>query len=163
MLLLVSALIRLHHVDAPIADNLASKQVHTANKARTIAGPPWYPLRNTLSFLNANGQRMELTEEVPIYSALLGLGYRLLSERHWIGHILSLLGTLIALAAYYDLMRRERGACFALIASMLLAFSPLLIFYGRAVMPDSWMLACMLLCGTLYQRYLDDGRLRWLM
>ena len=43
-----------------------------------------------------------------------------------------------------------------LAASFLFAISPLTIFYGRAVLPDPWMLACMLICAAFYRRYLDD-------
>ena len=35
-----------------------------------------------------------------------------------------------------------------LAASFLFAISPLTIFYGRAVLPDPWMLACMLICAA---------------
>jgi 4-amino-4-deoxy-L-arabinose transferase-like glycosyltransferase len=162
-ILIVSAGVRLYHIDEPIADALQAKQAYTANKARNIARAPMNPLRDTLDFLDPDGGQLRLAEEVPVYSGLLALGYRLLGERHWMGHALSLVGTLAALAAFFDLARREWDDRAAIVATILLSASPLLIFYGRAVLPDPWMLAGMLASAACYRRYLDDGRRRWIV
>ena len=49
------------------------------------------------------------------------------------------------------------------VAATLFASCPLLVFYGRAVVPDMCMLACMLLAAAFYRRYLDESRMRWLL
>src|SRR3974390_2967167 len=102
-ILLLAALIRLPQITAPLADNLQIKQIYVSNKARSIARPPLNPFRNTLDFLDEHGERLTLTEEVPVYTGLLGLAYRLFGERDWMGRFLSLMGTLAAIAAYADL------------------------------------------------------------
>lgn len=161
-ILVASALVRLHHLSAPMADSLQAKQVYIANKARSIARAPMNPLRNTLDFLDDRGGRTTLIEEVPLYTGLLGLGYRLAGEREWVGHALSLAGTLAALGAFFALVRREWDDRAAITATILLSATPLLIFYGRAVLPDPWMLAGMLASAACYRRYLDEGGRRWL-
>jgi Dolichyl-phosphate-mannose-protein mannosyltransferase len=161
-LLLLAALIRLPQINAPLADNLQVKQVYVSNKARSIARAPMDPFRNTLDFLDEQGKRLTLTEEVPIYTGLLGLAYRFFGERDWVGRTLSLIGTLLAIAAYADLTRREYGQWIADVGAFLLAVAPLLVFYGRAVMPDSWMLAAMLIACACYRRHLDTGGRAWL-
>ncbi len=163
ILLSLAALIRLYQFQAPMADNLQAKQVYVANKARAIARTPWNPLRNTLDFLDEQGHRLTLTEEIPLYTGLLGLAYRLFGEHDTLGRILSLLGTLVALAAFFDLVRREHDNQTALVATFLFNLSPLLIFYGRAILPDPWMLACMLLSAACYRRDLDGQGPGWLV
>ncbi len=162
-ILLLAGLTRLYHLSAPITDTLAVKQVYTANKARSVARQPWAPQAWTLDFLNESGERMFLTEEIPVYSGILGIGYRIFGEREWVGRALSIFGTLVALAAFYGLMRREFDERIARAGTVLLAFCPLLVYYGRAVMPDAWMLAGMLLSAFCYRVYLDGERVRWLI
>ena len=162
-ILALAALLRLPQITAPLADNLQIKQIYVSNKARSIARPPLNPFRNTLDFLDEHNQRLTLTEEFPVYTGLLGLAYRLLGERDWIGRFLSLMGTLAAIAAYADLTRREYGRSIAESGAFLLAVAPLLIFYGRAVMPDPWMLAAMLIAAACYRRHLDGGGRGWLI
>ncbi len=74
-ILVLAALIRLPQITAPLADNMQIKQVYVSNKARSIARPPLNPFRNTLDFLDERGERLTLTEEVPVYTGLPGLAY----------------------------------------------------------------------------------------
>jgi hypothetical protein len=161
--LVLAAAVRLPHIAAPLADNMQIKQVYVSNKARSVAHPPLNPFRNTLDFLDERGNRLALTEEVPLYTGLLGLCYRLLGEHDWLGRVLSLLGTLAAIAAYAELTRREHGCEIAVAGAYLLAMAPLLVFYGRAVLPDPWMLAAMLTAALCYRRHLDGHGPGWLV
>jgi 4-amino-4-deoxy-L-arabinose transferase-like glycosyltransferase len=156
-LLIVAALTRLYHFGALILDQHHGKQVFIANKARNIARSPLSALWNSFDFLDAQGDRITRVEEVPLYAVLVGANYALLGEQEWLGRAWSILATLVAIVALNDLMRREYDEEVGLIACFVFAFSPLTIFYGRAVTPDSWMLACVLLCATSYRRYLDEG------
>ena len=52
---------------------------------------------------------------------------------------------------------------FALLAGFFLAFSPLLLFYGRAVIPDTCMLAGMLAAAYCLRRALDQGGVGWVI
>lgn len=162
-ILVLAAATRLHHLSAPMTDSLQAKQVYVANKARGVARPPFNPLRSSLDFLDASGDRTRLAEEVPVYPALLASGYRLFGEREWVGHSLSLLGTILALLAFFDLVRREWDDRSALWATTLFSACPLLIFYGRAVLPDPWMIAGMIGSAAFYRRYLDTRKLGWFM
>ena len=162
-LLLVAAAMRLYHVDAPLVDQLYAKQIHSANYARNAARPSWNPFRFSYDFLDERGDRMLLTEEVPVYTGLVAATYGLAGEHEWIGRAWSLLGTLVAILALYDLVRREYDVETGLVAAFLFAMAPLSIFYGRAFLPDPWMTACVVLSVAFYRRYLDDGEsLRWL-
>lgn len=162
--LLVATATRLYQFDGPILDQLHVKQIFCANKARNIARSPRSAVWNSFDFLDARGDRMTLVEEVPLYTGLVGATYALFGEREWMGRAWNILASLIAIVAAYDWLRREYDEETGLIAAFLLATSPLMIFYGRAISPDPGMLACMMLSVASYRRYLDGGeRPRWLM
>lgn len=154
--------LRIHHLDAPIADNLQAKQTYSSNKARNIARVPFDPMRLSLDLLDDAGQPMQLAEEVPVYIGVLAAGFVALGESEVWGRLLSIAGSVFAIVAFFLLARREHGDRLARTAALLFACMPLFIFYGRAIMPDSWMLGMMLATALAYRRYLDDRRVRWL-
>lgn len=160
-ILVLAAVTRLHLIDAPLVDHMFVKQVFVANKARAIAGHPFDPLRNDFDFLDESGGRMHLTEEIPLYPTLLAAGYRLVGEQDWLGRAFAVAATLVALLAFFDLTRREFDDSLALVATLLLAASPLLVYFGRCVLPDPAMLAGMLVAACCYRRYLDGGGWGW--
>src|SRR6516165_4257753 len=88
----VAVLLRLYRIDAPLAEGsvAAVKQVYVANKARNIAGPPLRLLNPTYDFLDRDGRRMAMIEEVPAYTGLVGVCYHLFGEREWIGRAWSI-------------------------------------------------------------------------
>ena len=160
-LLMLTALLRLPHLHDPIADHLHAKQAYTALRARSIARPPFSPLRTSLDLLDQEGQPVELLEEVPIYCSLVAFLQLTWGDDPAWARIVSLAGSLLAVAAFYDLVRQNRGRKSAALAALLLTCAPLFEFYGRAVMPDSWMLAMMLASATLFQRYLTTRFTRY--
>jgi 4-amino-4-deoxy-L-arabinose transferase-like glycosyltransferase len=162
-ILVLATLVRLYHFRAPLLDQLHIKQVFVANKARNIARSPSSSMGSTFDFLRADGARLRLVEEVPLYAGLVGMSYALFGEHEWLGRLGSILATLAAIAALHDWVRREFDDPTGLVAAFLFAVSPLMIFWGRAVTPDPCMLACMLLCAACYRRHLDEGdRAGWL-
>jgi 4-amino-4-deoxy-L-arabinose transferase-like glycosyltransferase len=94
---------------------------------------------------------------VPLYNALVGASYYVFGEREWLGRVWSLAATLIAIVGLYDLVKSEYDSQTGLVAAFLLAMTPLSIFYGRAVLPDPCMMACMVVCTASFRRYLDQG------
>ncbi len=161
ILILASAALRLYRIDAPAVDCFWDKQVAVANLARSMAGPPFHLLNASMDFcISKDGRRVTTTEEIPLYYGLVAAGYRLFGEQDWFGRAISGLGSLVAILAFVGLMRRECDDRFALLAGFFLAFSPLLLFYGRAVIPDTCMLAGMLAAAYCFRRALDQGGVR---
>lgn len=160
-LLVVAAVERLYHINAPLLDQLYTKQVYVANKARNMARTPWNPMRQELDFLDSTGSRTVLIEEFPLFTGALSAGYALFGEREWIGRVLSIVAALVAIGALADLVRGEwRSSSRGLYAALLAAASPLLVFWGRCVLPDVAMLASMLVACAAHRRWLDGGRNR---
>jgi 4-amino-4-deoxy-L-arabinose transferase-like glycosyltransferase len=162
-ILALGLIVRLPQLHAPIADHLQAKQAYSSNKARNIARTPFNPMRLSLDLLDDQGRPMELAEEVPLYIGMLGAAFRLFGESEAWGRLLSILASLVAIAAFYDWATREYGVRVARAATLLFSVMPLFVFYGRAVMPDAWMLAMMLACAAAYRRFLDSGKTRWLI
>ena len=164
ILLLASAALRLYRIDAPLVDCFWDKQVVVANLARSMAGPPFHLLNASIDFcISKDGRRMPTTEEIPVYYGLVAAGYRLFGEQDWFGRAVSGLGSVVAILAFVGLMRREFDDRFALLAGFFLAFSPLLLFYGRTVLPDPCMLAGMLAAAYCFRRALDQGGVTWVI
>jgi hypothetical protein len=160
-ILLLALITRLYHINGPLVDQMFVKQVFVANKARSIAGPPFDPLANRFDFLDDNGQRLQLVEEAPVYTGIVGWVYHLFGEKEWLGRIWSILASLLAIIAFKDLVEREFDGHTALIAALFFSICPLFVFYGRAVMPDASMLAGMLGAACCYRRYMDGGGRGW--
>jgi hypothetical protein len=161
--LALAVLVRLYHFGGPLLDGMSVKQIYMANKARAIARPPFDLFRNDFDFLTPDGQREVLTEEAPLYTGLVGAAYAVFGEWPGFGQAWSILASVVALAAFHGLIRREFDRRTAGVATLLFAVCPLFIFYGRAFQADASMLACMLLCCLAYRRYLDGEGTRWLV
>jgi hypothetical protein len=150
-------------LDAPLFDGMAVKQIFVAHKARAIAGPPFDLTNSSFAILDDDGKRLQLTEEVPVYTGLLAAGYRLFGEHDWVGRLLSVLFSILALVAFRDLVARTADGVIADVATGLLTICPVFLFYGRAVQPDSAMLALMLVTACCYDRHLERGGRPWLV
>ncbi len=154
-ILALAGILRLVDIDAPLIDGMAIKQIFVAHRARQIAEPPFSLLRNRFDFLSPEGEPSMLAEEIPLFSGIVAAGYSLFGEHEWMGRLLSVIATLIAIAALHDLVRRRGDPQLALAAAFLFSVTPLLLFYGRAFQPDAAMLACMLAAACAYERHLD--------
>ncbi|MBS0210020.1 MAG: glycosyltransferase family 39 protein [Planctomycetes bacterium] len=162
-LVLLSVAWRAYHYDAPVVDGFWDKQIAVANKSRVMAGPPFQWLEGGFDFLSYEGESRPLAEEVPLYHVLTAVGYRWFGDRQdWFARGLSSLGSVVALVAFFALVRREMGRNFAWLATVALGWSPMFLFYGRSVLPDVWMMACALAAAAAYRRYFDDSCARWL-
>ncbi len=163
-LIVCSALLRLYRIDAPLIDGFWDKQIAMANLSRDMAGPPFHLLNASYDFcLSPDGLRMPHTEEIPLYHGLVAVGYRIFGEQDWFGRVLSAAGSFLGIAALAGLMRREYGYVFGLAAGVIFAFCPLLLYYGRAVVPDTCMLGLMLAAADCFRRALDENSLAWMM
>jgi len=158
-ILVAAFALRLVNLNAPLLDGMTIKQVYVAHRARQIAQPPFDLFRNTFDLLTDEGKPLNLVEEMPLYPGIVAVGYRLFGEHEFFGRLLSVLATLVAIWALYDLVRSELGTQVALLCAFFFSMTPLLIFYGRAFQPDVCMLAAMLLSACAYARYLR--RPRW--
>jgi 4-amino-4-deoxy-L-arabinose transferase-like glycosyltransferase len=161
VVLVFACAIRLLNIDAALLNGMGIKQVFVAHRARHIAQPPFSLFRSQFDFLTEDGEPLTLVEEVPLYPGIVAVGYWLFGEHEWLGRLASVLAAMVAIAALYDLVRRELGEQLALLTALFFSLTPLLLFFGQAFQPDVSMLACMLLATCAYRRYLEHPRWSW--
>jgi len=122
--------------------------------------PGFARLNVSYDFLPSDGQRVPCTEEIPVYNGLVAVGYRLFGEQDWIPRAISLGGCLVAIGVFCGLVRREYDARFAVVAGILFASCPLLIFYAGGRWPTPG-------CSPPYRSWNTDRvppkALPWLM
>jgi hypothetical protein len=164
LVLAAAAAIHCRQLRQPLVDGMSVKQVFNANKARHIAGPPLsLACNNTYDWLDENGRPAVLSEEFPLYASGVGVLYHWIGEWEGLGRLWGIIATLVAIAAWYDLVSREFDKSLGIAAAILLTVSPLLMVYGHTFQPDSSMLACMLVSASCYSRWLERRQLMWLL
>lgn len=159
LLLLLALGLRLVNVNATILGMHSWRQADTAAIARNYLqeGSRFsYPV---VDWGGAGSGRVET--EFPLYPFAIAATYRLFGVHEWLGRLLSILASLATLALSFRLVRRLSGERTALWSSFLLAVLPLNVFYGRAIMPESWMLASSMLAVFLLHKWVEDNRAFW--
>lgn len=155
-ILALAALLRLVHLDAPPVGRHAWRQCDTASVARN-----YHQGGYRFAFPQIDWEIPGYVEmEFPIYPFAVAAAYALVGETEAAARLLSLLGSLVTLWMIYLLVRRLLGAAAALWASLLLAVLPMSVYFGRAIMPESWMLAASAAGVYLFLRWSEEGG-RW--
>lgn len=99
--------------------------------------------------------------EFPLMPFLAGLLSRMCGEPIVWGRLLSLGASLAAIIALFSFVRRLLGARAAGWAALMYAVLPFSVFYGRAFMVESAMLACIIAGLLWFDSWLESGRIRW--
>ncbi|HEX5690099.1 MAG TPA: glycosyltransferase family 39 protein, partial [Roseiflexaceae bacterium] len=144
---------RCYLLTAPLLDYHSWRQADTAAIARnyTTNGYQWlFPQ------VDWGGQTPGYVEsEFPLYSFTLALLYGVFGAQAWVGRLLTALAGAVAVGALYELVRSAGGnRRAALYAGLALALMPFPLYFGRTVMPDTWMLATAILALWSFQRWL---------
>lgn len=154
-LLLLAALLRLWHVDAPVIGAHAWRQADTAAVARNFLDDP----RLLYPRVDWGGDGPGYVDmELPVYPYVTSLAYRVTGVQTWVARSISMLGSLIGLAFLYGLACRHVNARAAAWACFFYAILPMSVYFGRAIMPEGWLVGASI--GTLYflSRWADDRR-----
>lgn len=149
--LVLAAGLRLIHVDAPVIGQHAWRQADTAAMARNFVEEEFNPLHPRVDWRGAGPGYVEC--EFPAYQFALAAIYRVVGVRETAGRLLSLLLSLITIGFLYGLIRLAADRSTALWSSFFFAIAPMPVFFGRAIMPESLLVACC--AASLY------GFVRW--
>jgi Dolichyl-phosphate-mannose-protein mannosyltransferase len=160
--------LRCYGLTAPLLDYHSWRQADTAAIARNYAANGYHLLYPQIDW---SGQTPGYVEsEFPLYSYTLALLYSVFGVHEWIGRLLSALAGATAVAALYGLVRSgdagghggygddHRGAALqraAIYAGLALALMPFPIYFGRTVMPDTWMLLTAILAIWTFRRWME--------
>jgi 4-amino-4-deoxy-L-arabinose transferase-like glycosyltransferase len=156
-ILALAFLLRLYHIDFPIAGWHSWRQADTAAMARNFYENGFDLLYPQIDWGGNSSGVVE--SEFPIYSFFVSILYAMFGVSDTWGRILSLLCALATIYGLYILVRKYLSSEVALWSAFIYAILPLNIYYGRAFMPESAMLMCSVLGIYSFSQWLDDRKI----
>ena len=150
-ILLLATGLRCIHLDAPISGRDAWRQADTAAIARNFHREGMDLFHPAVDWRGTGAGWVQ--SEFPIYSwvhALLGGGTLT-------GRLLAIAGGLLAIYALYRLLRDMINERAALWGALIIACSPVGVYYTRTVQPDAWMFGAQISALWLTRSHLTDG------
>jgi 4-amino-4-deoxy-L-arabinose transferase-like glycosyltransferase len=139
-ILFLACILRLYHIDFPVAGWHSWRQADTAAMARNF-----YENNFNLFYpqIDWGGNTSGVVEsEFPIYSFAVAALYQIFGFNDMWGRLLSVLFSLFTIYGLYLLIKKYISETVALWSAFIYAVIPLNIYYGRAFMPESAMLMC---------------------
>ena len=158
-IILLSAVIKTYHINAPIADSQSWNQNSCAQVIRNFYEkgmrffyPEWDLLKQ-----NSLPPRYE-AEEVPLYSFFVAMLWKLFVPALWLARLATILGAAIGAIFLFRLTRRLYGDEPAIWAVFFYSFVPLNLFFQRAIMTDAWGIAASIAAVDLFQLHFSDPK-----
>ncbi|MBI4546849.1 MAG: glycosyltransferase family 39 protein [Ignavibacteriae bacterium] len=159
LIVFLALIVRLYHIDFPVAGFQAWRQADTAAMARNFYEQGFnffYPQIDWGG--NTDGY---VETEFPLYPFVVALLYFLFHPDDLWGRLLSVFCSLWAVYGLYLLVRKILGETTALWAASIYAILPLNVFYTRAFMPESAMLMCSVWGIYLFSEWLDKEKMQY--
>ncbi len=161
-LILVAIIIHLPLLFTPLTSGFSDnwRQADTASIARNFLNGGFnlfYPQINW----GGNGPGY-VEAEFQLYPFIIALLYKVFGEYVWLGRLVSLLFAIGTLLVFYQLARMTIGLPGATWALFAFVFSPLIVRYSTAFMPEAAVLFFYVLALTLFQVWLNDQKNRTL-
>lgn len=151
-IVLLAVAFRLYRIDIPLVDGHSWRQVTNADIARHFTEGSLNLFVPRVSWGGLNGV---VGMEFPLLQYLTGLLWLLTGESHVIARLVSIAFSVSAVVTIYFLGTRLYGRPAGRAAAFLLAVSPGAVYFGRAFMSDTPMLAFMIGAVLAWDRYFD--------
>lgn len=151
----LALMLRCYALNAPLLDYHSWRQADTAAIARNYALNGFQLLYPQVDWGGSTPGYVE--SEFPLYSYTLALLYGAFGVHEWLGRLMSAIASAATAAALFGLVRELRGphaTQTGLFAGVALALMPFPIYFGRTVMPDSWMLLTATLAIWTFVRWI---------
>lgn len=152
IVLVLALVVRLYKINNPIADWHSFRQADTASVTRNFVEkginllvPTYHDLSNIQSGLdNPEGYRMV---EFPLYNLLHYGVYQIVPSigLDMAGRLTSVILSLLSIVFLYLIVNKLSGFFTAFLASVFMAILPFNIFYSRVILPESLMIASLLI------------------
>ncbi|MCC6158960.1 MAG: glycosyltransferase family 39 protein [Deltaproteobacteria bacterium] len=161
VVLAASIIIRLPHLAAPIEDRHSWNQCSTATVIRNLAERDFNPFRTQWDVLDPGPARDNVeAEEAPIYHVAAAAAYRAFGASHAWPRLLSIVAMLTGSIFLFRLTTRLFDEQTGVAAVFFWNFAPYPWFFGRTIMSDPWMVACVIAAADLWHRRLESDRPR---
>ena len=136
-ILILAAILRFVQIDSPPLGRHSWRQSDTAGVARN-----YHRFDHGFLYPQVDWEQPGFVEmELPVYPWTASLLYRVTGESEAVARLVAVLGSLLAIWLLYLIVARILGRRSAAWAAFFCAILPLSVFFGRAIMPESWMLA----------------------
>ncbi len=157
LILILALVLRLVHIDFPVAGWHSWRQADTASMARNF-------YENGLNFFNPKidwrGNTSGIVEsEFPAYPFIVSLFYAAFGFNEMWGRLLSVFFSLFTICGLYLLVRKYISDSVALWSAFIYSVIPLSIYYSRTFMPESAMLMCSVWGIFWFSRWIDEGKI----
>lgn len=136
-ILALALLPRLIHLDSRPLGPHAWRQCDTASVARNFHENGYQLVLPQIDWAVPGYVEMEF----PLYPWVTSLGYAAVGEAEWLARMLAIAGSLVTILFLYLIVARILNSTAGLWAAFFLAVFPSSLYFGRAIMPESWMLA----------------------
>lgn len=168
LIMLAGATLRSYRLDAPLADWHSFRQADTASVTREFVKhgvdflrPQYHDLSNIQSGKdNLEGWRMV---EFPLVNGLIAFVLRAFPSLDLVvtSRVASLLASVLSIGLLAWLVRSLHSAKMAIIASLVLALMPYAVFYGRAVLPEPFLVLLVLIAAVTWRVWLEKKSRSW--
>jgi 4-amino-4-deoxy-L-arabinose transferase-like glycosyltransferase len=160
LILALGTSLRLFHLDAAFLDTHAWRQLDTAAMARNFYEGSFIPFDPQVDW---GGRQGYLEAEFPLVPAVIAVVYRVAGLHETLARLVIVLTSVGLIWAVYRLSLSLDGRLpAARAAAFLMAVSPMAVFFGRIVIPDTPMMLCLVVALTGFVEYAREGSRRWL-
>ena len=160
LILLLGTALRLFHVGAPFLDSHAWRQLDTAAMARNFYEDGFLPFDPQVDW---GGRRGYLEAEFPLVPAIVAVVYRIGGLHDVLGRLTIIASGVALIWAVYRLALAVDGRLsVARAAAFLVAVSPMAVFFGRVVIPDTPMMLALVIALVGYIEYAFNRSSKWL-
>lgn len=147
---------RLLHITYPVTGWHSWRQSDTASLARNF-----FESGHNILFPQINwggGGTGFVESEFQLYTFTVSLLYEIFGADDMIGRLLSVCFSVLTVLGIYLLVKKIMDERTALWSAFIYAILPLNIFYGRAFMPDAFMLMCTVYAIYFISEWLDKNK-----
>ena len=148
-------IIRLFHISYPVTGWHSWRQSDTASIARNFFESGHRILYPQINW-GGNGTGF-VESEFQLYTFMVSLLYEVFGAHDMIGRLLSVCFSVLTVLGIYLLVKKIMDEKTAVWSAVIYAIMPLNIFYGRAFMPDAFMLMCTVYAVYFFSEWLDKN------
>jgi len=159
-ILLLGAGLRLIGIGNPLTGHHTWRQTETAAVARNFVEERFNILYPKIDWRGTTSGEVEC--EFPIYQFTVASLYKVFGVKEVAGRLLSITFSLAAILGTFFLSKRAGGSSVGLWSAFFMAILPLPAFFGRAVMPESLLLASCVYAVLFFDQWADSGSRRTL-
>ncbi len=155
VLLFLTFLVRLYHINYPVLDHHMFRQAHTASVIRNFDKTGIDLLCTKLDVFGI-GKEKVLLLEFPLYEAIVALAYKVFGPYEVLARLVSIFFGLLGAFYLFLIVKRLYNPEIALLSSFFFLVSPLNIYFQRSIMIEPTVVALGLMMLYYSIGWIDD-------